>query len=133
MKGKTKDRESGGRTCRERGGKVEEGVKVKDTDKGADYYAGGDSNVASEAKQATGFKKGGKVGYIERGKMSEGEKLMQAKKKSAKAEGDKPPHRLDRPKRASGGKVATGSRSPFAIAEKTSERPGFKGMSNIND
>ena len=43
--------------------------------------------------------------------------------------------RLDkapRSKRASGGAVS-GSRSPFAMSEKTSERPGFKGKSDIND
>jgi hypothetical protein len=139
MKGKTKDRDPGGRACREKGGKVEEGVKVKDTDKGADYYAGGDSNVADEAEQATGFKKGGKVSNFGRGKMSEGMdkfeamKAKKAKKDGGSCEGKEPKSRLDRPKRASGGKVATGPRSPFAESSKTTERPGFKGMSNIND
>ena len=132
MKGKTKEREYGGRSCHASGGKVEEGVKVKDTDSGADYYAGGSSNTAKEAERGTGFKKGGKVGAFGRGKESEGEKLMQMKKQSAKAEGDKAPHRLDRPKRASGGAVS-GSRDPFSAARKTSERPDFKGMKSIND
>ena len=121
-----------GRSARKDGGSVEEGVKITDSDKGADYYSGGESNVAKEAKEKTGFKKGGKVSAFKRGKESEGEKLMQMKKKSAKVEGDKAPHRLDRPKRASGGAIS-GSRSPFAMSSKTSERPGFKGKSDIND
>ena len=124
-----------GRTARASGGGVEEGVKVKDSAKGAGVYAGEDSNTLKEAKEATGFKKGGKVSNFGRGKMSEGMdkfEAMKAKKKSAKAEGEKAAHRLDRPKRASGGAIS-GSRDPFAMAKKTSERPGFKGMSNIND
>ena len=128
MKGK----KYGDRACRATGGKTEEGVKVKDDDKGAKWYSGEDSNVKDEAEEPTGFKKGGKVGAFGRGKMAEGMHRLEMKKKSAKAEGDKAPSRLDRPKRASGGKVASGSRSPFAVSEKTSERPGFKG-SDMND
>lgn len=104
-----------GRVARKDGGEVEspkKGVKVKDTDKGAKWYSGEDSNVKDEADQPTGFKKGGKVGM--------------------KAEGDKAKDRLDRPKRksggriarASGGEVASGPRSPFSKAESTSTRPG---------
>jgi hypothetical protein len=130
-----------GRTYRKEGGKVEEGVKVSDSDKGANWYAGRDSNVKTEAEEPTGFKKGGKVGYKgrehEAGGMHEFDKLKKEKKLKKKdggsCEGMKSHERLDRPKRASGGKVASGSRSPFAESSKTSERPGFKGMSNIND
>lgn len=123
-----------GRKYRADGGKTEEGVKVSDSDKGADVYAGESSNTLKEAKEPTGFKKGGKVSAFGRGRMSEGmEKKMKAKKDGGCATGDKSHSRLDRAKRASGGSVASGSRSPFAKAEKTSERPGFKGMSNIND
>ena len=104
-----------GRTARADGGKTEspkKGVKVTDSDKGADWYSGETSNVKKEAEQPTGFRKGGKVG--------------------AKVDGDKAKDRLDRPKRksggriarASGGEVASGSRSPFSKAEKTSDRPG---------
>lgn len=121
-----------GRTARESGGKVEEGVKVKDSDKGADWYSGETSNVKKEAEKATGFKKGGKVSAFKRGKESEGMHRLEAKKKHAKVEGDKPVHRLDRPKRASGGAIS-GSRDPFAMSHKTSERPGFKGTKDIND
>jgi hypothetical protein len=140
----------GGRSHRASGGKAyvhgpedenEEGVKVSDTDKGADFYAGGTSNTRKEAEQPTGFKKGGKVSAFGRGKMSEGmekfEEMKKAKKVKKKdggsCDGDKAMSRLDRPKRASGGKVATGSRSPFSEAEKTSERPDFKGLKDIND
>ena len=117
-----------GRTARADGGKTEspkKGVDVKDTDKGAKWYAGDDSNVKEEAEEPTGFKKGGKVG-----------------KKDMKAEGEKAKDRLDRAKRQSGGRiaratggqamsakqVASGSRSPFAVSEKTSNRPGFTGQ-----
>jgi hypothetical protein len=69
------------------------------------------SKVFTEAKGKTGFKKGGKV------------------------EGDKAAHRLDKACRNSGGRIAraSGGRSPFTEAESTSERPGFKGNSSIND
>jgi hypothetical protein len=128
-----------GRSARASGGGVEEGVKVTDSAKGADFYAGGNSNTAKEAKEPTGFKKGGKVSNFGRGKMSEGMdkfeamKAKKAKKDGGCATGDKSMHRLDRAKRASGGSVASGSRSPFSKAESTSERPDFKGMKNIND
>ncbi len=139
-----------GRTARKDGGSAyangpessnEKGVKVSDTDKGANWYSGEDSNVKGEAEQKTGFKKGGKVSAFKKGKESEGMERLEAKKKHAKAEGDKPVHRLDRPARksggriarASGGEVASGPRSPFSKAEKTSERPKFDGMTDIND
>jgi len=133
-----------GRSARASGGGVEEGVKVTDSAKGADFYAGGNSNTAKEAKEPTGFKKGGKVskkqGYYDRGHeaggMHEFEKLKKekkAKKDGGSCEGMSSKPRLDRAKRASGGSVASGSRSPFSKAESTSERPDFKGMKNIND
>jgi hypothetical protein len=128
-----------GRIARASGGKTEEGVKVTDSDKGASWYSGDTSNVKKEAEQPTGFKKGGKVSNFGRGKMSEGMdkfEAMKAKKVAKKdggcAMGDKSKDRLDRAKRASGGAIS-GSRNPFAMAEKTSERPGFKGMKDIND
>jgi hypothetical protein len=124
-----------GRTARADGGKTEspkKGVDVKDTDKGAKWYAGDDSNVKEEAEEPTGFKKGGKVSAFKRGKESEGMKIA----------GEKAKDRLDRAKRQSGGRiaratggqamsakqVASGSRSPFAVSEKTSNRPGFTGQ-----
>jgi len=130
-----------GRSARASGGKtVEEGVKVTDNDKGASWYSGDTSNVKKEAEQPTGFKKGGKVSNFGRGKMSEGMDKFEAMKKAKKvakkdggcATGDKSMDRLDRAKRASGGAIS-GSRNPFAMAEKTSERPGFKGMTKIDD
>ena len=138
-----------GRIARKSGGSAyengpespnEEGVKVTDNDKGADWYSGDTSNVKKGAEEKTGFKKGGKVSNFGRGKMSEGMDKFEAMKKAKKvakkdggcAMGDKSKDRLDRPKRASGGAIS-GSRSPFAMSEKTSERPGFKGMTNIND
>lgn len=118
-----------GRSARASGGKAqdpessnEKGVKVSDTDKGADWYSGETSNVKKEAEEKTGFKKGGKVSAFKRGKESEGMKIA----------GEKPKGRLDRPKRASGGAVS-GSRDPFAMSAKTSERPGFKGRTDIAD
>ena len=117
-----------GRSARASGGKAqdpessnEKGVKVSDTDKGGDWW-NSPKNIKSEAEKATGFKKGGKVSAFKRGKESEGMKIA----------GEKPKGRLDRPKRASGGAVS-GSRDPFAMSAKTSERPGFKGMEKIND
>ena len=125
-----------GRSARASGGGVEEGVKVTDSAKGADFYAGGNSNTAKEAKEPTGFKKGGKVSNFGRGKESEGmkiaEKMKMKKKDGGCAMGDKSSSRLDRAKRASGGAIS-GSRNPFAMAEKTSERPGFKGRTDIAD
>ena len=142
-----------GRIARKSGGSAyengpessnEEGVKVTDNDKGADWYSGDTSNVKKEAEEKTGFKKGGKVGkkqgYYDRGHeaggMHEFEKLKKEKKVAKKdggcAMGDKSKSRLDRPKRASGGAIS-GSRSPFAMSERTSERPGFKGMTDIAD
>lgn len=128
-----------GRTYRADGGRTEEGVKVTDSDKGAKWYSGDTSNVKKEAEQPTGFKKGGKVSNFGRGKMSEGmDKFEEMKKAKVKkkdggcAMGDKSKDRLDRAKRASGGAVA-GSRNPFAMSKDTSERPGFKGKTDIAD
>ena len=137
-----------GRTARKDGGSAyangpessnEKGVKVSDSDKGAKWYSGDKSNVKTEAEEPTGFKKGGKVSNFSKGKESEGMdkfeamKAKKAKKDGGSCDGDKPMHRLDRSKRASGGKVATGSRSPFSVAEKTSERPKFDGRTDIAD
>ncbi len=129
-----------GRSARASGGKThgpesssEKGVKVSDSDKGAKWYSGDKSNVKTEAEEPTGFKKGGKVSNFGRGRMSMGMEDKMKKKDGGSCDGDKPMHRLDRSKRASGGKVATGSRSPFSVAEKTSERPKFDGMKNVND
>ena len=82
------------------------------------------------ATRPTPFKKGGKVPAFIRGKESEGMEKKMAKKDGGSCDGKKAHDRLDRPKRASGGKVATGSRSPFSVSENTSERPGFKGKSD---
>jgi hypothetical protein len=110
-----------GRTYREKGGKVEEGVVVSETTPD-DVYAGEDSNVLKEAKDRSGkFKKGGKVSPFGRGKMSEGmEKYEEkkAKKDGGSCEGMKSRPRLDRAKRASGG--------PLSTASKVSDRPGGK-------
>lgn len=115
----------GGRMARASGGSVEEGVKVKDGDAGADWYSGDQSNVKKEAEKATGFKKGGKVPSFIRGKESEGMKIAGDK---GHARADKAPRKA----RASGGALS-GSRDPFSTARNTSERPDFKGMKNIND
>jgi hypothetical protein len=106
-----------GRTYREKGGKVEEGVVVSETTPN-DVYAGEDSNVLKEAKDRSGkFKKGGKVSAFGRGKMSEGmEKKM--KKEGGSCEGMDSKPRLDRAKRASGG--------PLSTASKVTNRPGGK-------
>lgn len=125
MKGR-KHQEKEERSARATGGAAsEKGVKVSDSSKGANYYAGGDSNVADEADEPTGFKKGGKVPGFKFGKKTEDDKMK--KKDGGSCDGDKAKHRLDRPKRAGGGKVATGSRSPFSEAESTSDRPKFSG------
>lgn len=134
-----------GRTYRASGGSAyvhgpesdsEEGVKVTDSDKGGDWYSGETSNVKKEAERPTGFKKGGKVSAFKRGKESEGTKIadkMKMKKKDGGcAMGDKSADRLDRAKRASGGAIS-GSRDPFSMSHKTSERPDFKGKKDIND
>ena len=71
-------RHAKGGACRKDGGEVK-------------AYAGGDSNVAKEAKEKDGFKKGGKV---------------------AAMHGEKAKHRLDKPHRASGGSVK--GKSPFS-------------------
>lgn len=134
-----------GRSYRKDGGRTEgpeseneEGVKITDNDKGAAWYSGDTSNVKKEAERPTGFKKGGKVGLFGRGKMSEGMEKFEEKKAKMKkkdggcAMGDKSADRLDRAKRASGGAIS-GSRDPFAMSHKTSERPNFKGKADIND
>jgi hypothetical protein len=113
-----------GRTYREKGGKVEEGVVVDEVTPN-DVYAGEDSNVLKEAKDRSGkFKKGGKVSAFGRGKMSEGMdkfeamKAKKAKKEGGSCEGMDSKPRLDRAKRASGG--------PLSTASKVTNRPGGK-------
>ena len=78
-----------GRTARKDGGSAyangpessnEKGVKVSDTDKGANWYSGEDSNVKGEAEQKTGFKKGGKVSAFKRGKEAEGISVLRRRK-----------------------------------------------------
>lgn len=120
-----------GRTQRASGG-VAEGEKPSTGSLNLDAYAGGSSNVAKEAKEASKhFKKGGKVSAFIKGKMSEGmekKEERKAKKDGGCAMGDKAHARMDkapRKARASGG--------PLSTANKTSERPDFKGMERIND
>lgn len=81
-------------------GKAQKGVApAKAT--GGKFYAGGDSNVAAEAKQSTGgFKRGGKT--------------------VGKPMGMAAMARADRKPRKSGGGV-------FSSAASGSPRPGFKG------
>ena len=106
-----------GKTYRKEGGKVEEGVVVKESTP-TDVYAGEDSNVVKEAKDRSGkFKKGGKVSAFGRGKMSEGME-KKAKKEGGSCDGMSSKPRLDRAKRASGG--------PLSTASKVSDRPGGK-------
>lgn len=75
-------------------------------------YAGEGSNVIKEAKER---RKGGSC-------YEAGGKAM-AKKSAAKVEGKKAMDRLDRPKRATGGKIGANER-PFSTAATTSNRPG---------
>ena len=83
-------------------GKVQKGVKASQ-DLGGDFYAGGKSNVASEAKnKAEGFKRGGKA------------------KAMGKVSGDKSSANAGRMPRKSGGGV-------FSSAAKGTMRPGFDG------
>jgi hypothetical protein len=80
-------------------GKVQKGVKANQT-LGGDFYSGGNSNVASEAKnKAEGFKRGGKTMKVE-GKMAK----MNAGRK---------------PRKSGGGVMSS--------AAKGSMRPGFDG------
>ncbi len=81
-------------------GKATKGVMAPKS-LGGKFYAGGDSNVASEAKQATGgFKRGGKT--------------------VGKPMGMAAMSRADRKPRKSGGGV-------FSSASGGTPRPGFKG------
>lgn len=118
-----------GRIARASGGSTEEGVKPSTGSLNLDAYAGGSSNVAKEAKAASKpFKKGGKVSAFIKGKMSEGMEKKMAKKDGGCATGDKSHARMDkapRKGRANGG--------PLSTANKTSERPDFKGLERIND
>jgi len=75
-------------------------------------YAGEGSNVIKEAKER---RKGGSC-------YEAGGKAM-AKKAAAKVEGKKAMDRLDRPKRATGGKIGANEK-PFSTAATTSNRPG---------
>ena len=117
-----------GRTQRASGG-VAECEKPSTGSLNLDAYAGGSSNVAKSAKEASKhFKKGGKVSPFIRGKMSEGMEKKMEKKDGGCATGDKAHARMDkapRKGRANGG--------PLSTANTTSERDGFKGMQRIND
>ena len=84
-------------------GKTQKGVKVSDKAP-SDFYAGGGSNVAKEAKnKAEGFKKGGKV-----------------KKHAGKVEGVMSAAHAGSKPRKSGGSV-------MSSAAKGTMRPGFVG------
>lgn len=100
---------------RAHGGDVEspkKGVVVGDKSP-TEVYAGAGSNVVKEAKER---KRGGSCGYESGGK-------AMAKKAAAKVEGKKAMDRLDRPKRATGGKIGANEK-PFSTAAHTSNRPG---------
>lgn len=99
-----------GRTGRATGGKmnmanVPNDPKGKfDSDKGpSEVYAGEGSNVVKEARKR---KAGGKCGSMKKG--------------GAAVEGKEAFKRMDRPKRASGGKISQN----WEAAQKTSDRPG---------
>ena len=110
-----------GRTQRASGG-VAEGEKPSTGSLNLDAYAGGSSNVAKSAKEASKhFKKGGKVSPFIRGKMSEGMEKKMEKKDGGCATGGKAHARMDkapRKGRANGG--------PLSTAANTSDRPGGK-------
>jgi len=123
-----------GRTYRADGGGVEEGVKPSVGKKKLDAYAGGTSNTAKEAESdSKPFKKGGKVPAFIRGKESEGMEKKMKKKDGGSCDGDKSMDRADRAKRQSGGRLARADGGPLSTASKTSERPDFKGMKDIDD
>jgi hypothetical protein len=118
-----------GRTQRASGGGVEEGKAPSTGSLNLDAYAGGSSNVAKSAKEASKhFKKGGKVSAFIKGKMAEGMEKKMAKKDGGCATGGKAHERMDRAPRK--GRAEGG---PLSTANKTSERPDFKGMERIND
>jgi hypothetical protein len=122
-----------GRTYRAEGGPVEEGTKPSMGKKKLQSYTNEPNNVIDSAESdSKRFKKGGRVSAFIRGKMSEGMEHYEEKKKAKKdggcATGDKAPTRMDkkpRKARADGGALST--------ASKTSERPDFKGMRDVND
>jgi len=121
-----------GRIARATGGSAEEGKAPSTGSLNLDAYAGGSSNVAKSAKEASKhFKKGGKVSPFIRGKMSEGMEKKEermAKKDGGCATGDKAHSRMDRAPRK-----ARADGGPLSNASKTSERPDFKGMRDVND
>ena len=98
------ERKSGGRTM-DMKNKPNDPVGKFDDDAGpSDVYAGEDSNVVKEARKR---KRGGSC----------------MKKGGLAVEGKKSHERMDRPKRASGGKIGA-EKSPFTEAKRTSNRPG---------
>ena len=104
-------------------GKVQKGVKANQT-LGGDFYSGGNSNVASEAKnKAEGFKRGGKT-MKAKGRMMGGETMKSSGYmhggKTMKVEGDMAKMNAGRKPRKSGGGV-------MSTAAKGSMRPGFDG------
>ena len=85
-------------------------MKGKSSKKVEEYDAQ-DTTVSKEAKDTTDdFKKGGEVKGHGKGKKKD-------KKKDHRVSGEESKHRMDRPKRASGGRVG---HSPFSSASKTS-------------
>lgn len=69
--------------------------------------------------------KGGRVGMVVSGNPDvleeaheEHKKGGRVKKKHMEAEGKKPHHRMDRPKRAKGGRVSGSDQNPFSSARK---------------
>jgi hypothetical protein len=101
-----------GRTGRAKGGKMDMANVPNDptgkfeSNKGpSEVYAGEDSNVVKAARKR---KAGGKCGD------------MKMKKGGMAVDGKKAAMRMDRPKRASGGKISQN----WEAAQKTSERPG---------
>ena len=102
-----------GRTYRADGGPVEEGTKPSLGKKKLNSYTNEPNKVIESAEaDSKHFKKGGRV----------------KKKDGGCAMGDKAHARMDkkpRKARADGGALST--------ASKTSERPDFKGMRDVND
>lgn len=102
MKGRT-GRKDGGRTM-DMANKPNDPTGKFDDDKGpSEVYAGEGSNVVKEARKR---KAGGKCGSMKKG--------------GAAVEGKAAPKRMDRPKRASGGKISQN----WEAAQTTSNRPG---------
>jgi hypothetical protein len=125
-----------GRTYRADGGPVEEGKKPSLGKKMLQSYTNEPNNVIDSAESdSKRFKKGGRVSAFIRGKMSEGMAMKdkKAKKDGGPCDGMKPHSRMDKKPRASGGRLARADGGALSTASKTSERPDFKGMRDVND